>query len=144
MKVGKKRKKKRSAEDEANISQHGGSDIRKSKKAKKEIVKEQETVKDEKKSTKKKKQKEIEVDDKLQGSDSTYKVKKAKNGSVKGQPHRPRTRSMDAVDQNEENEPGVNDDVQNGMVRVVFLFAIIEIAEPARRPLKLEFVFHIP
>ncbi len=143
MKVEKTRKKKRSVEDKENTSQHDGSDIRKSRKAKKEVVKEQDTIEDEKKSTKKKKKKEIEVDDKLQGSDGAHKVKKAKNDSVKEQPRRPRTRSMDAMDQNEKNEPGVNDDMQNGMVRIVFLFAIIEITEPARRPLKLEFVFHI-
>ncbi len=126
IKVGKERKKKRRAEDEENTSQRDGSDTRKSKKAKKEIVKEQDTVEDEKKNTKKKKKKETEVD-KLQSSDGAHKAKKVKSGSVPVETHRPRTRSMDAKDESRKNEPEVNGDTQNGMVRIMVLFSFIEI-----------------
>ncbi len=130
MKAEKKRKTKRKAEEENN-SEHGGSDTCKAKKAKKMALT-GDTSENEKRNTKKKKKKKKEIeghDD--EDDDGAHKVKKAaKNDLEKAKPHRPRTRSMDTVDQNEEdgklNASGVSDDddIQKGMGVVVWYLSL--------------------
>ncbi len=131
MKAEKKRKTKRKAEEENN-SEHGGSDTCKAKKAKKMALT-GDTSENEKRNTKKKKKKkkkEIEGHND-EDDDGAHKVKKAaKNDLEKAKPHRPRTRSMDTVDQNEEdgklNASGVSDDddMQKGMGVVVWYLSL--------------------